>query len=51
MITMNLAIVVLTIMSMKYENWTKSIHGFHFDEDDDDHDDIGDLDDSGIDEV
>ena len=31
------------------ENWTKSIHGFHFDEDDDDHDDIGD--DSDIEEV
>ena len=31
------------------ENWTKSIHGFHFDEDDVDHDDIGD--DSDIEEV
>ena len=34
------------------ENWTKSIHGFHFDEDHDDHDELGDRDaDNHVDEV
>ena len=34
------------------ENWTKGIHGFHFDEDHDDHDELGDRGaDSDIEEV
>ena len=42
-------ILVMTVISQKYEIWTKSIHGFHFDEDEDDHDELGD--DSDIEEV